>query len=384
MQTNKVTYHQLLSLVPKAESKARDTAVQWEQIWSLWPELPALDSCPQDPIHHAEGDVGLHTRMVVEALIAQPDWQGLPAGDRAMLFWAAVLHDIGKPATTQREDDGRISARHHARVGTKMARELLWEAGAPFTWREGLCDIVSEHLLPFWLIEKQGHQRLAILTSWRCRPDYLCMHATADTLGRICADQQGVLDNIALAREVFSEQGCQSEPFGFANSQSRMAYFDKPDRDPNYAAYEEFRCNVTVMAGLPGAGKDTWIAANRPDLPVVSLDNIRDEIGAPRTGNQGRVIQAAREKAREHLRAGQDFVWNATNVTRQMREKSLRLLLDYNAHIEIAYIEASPNKLFAQNRQRQSAIPEAALRGLLHKLEPPKAWEAHELTLVVD
>ncbi|MEP3891397.1 MAG: AAA family ATPase [Hellea sp.] len=379
MQTSKVTYQQLLSLVPNVQNKS----VQWKQIWSLWPELPALDSCPQDPIHHAEGDVGLHTRMVVEALIAQPDWQGLSEDDRAMLFWAAVLHDIGKPATTQREDDGRISARHHARVGTKMARGLLWEAGAPFAWREGLCDIVSEHLLPFWLIEKQDHQRLAILTSWRCRPDFLCLHATADTLGRICADQQGVLDNIALAREVFSEQGCLSKPYGFANAQSRMAYFDKPDRDPNYAAYEDFRCNVTVMAGLPGAGKDTWIAANRPDLPVVSLDNIRDEIGAPRTGNQGRVIQAAREKARVYLRAGQDFVWNATNVTRQMREKSFRLLLDYNAKIEIAYIEVSPDKLFAQNRQRPSAIPEAALRGLLHKLEPPKAWEAHELIEVV-
>ena len=138
------------------------------------------------------------------------------------------------------------------------------------------------------------------------------------------------------------------------------------------------------MSGLPGAGKDTWINANRSHLPAVSLDAIREELNAPSTGNQGRVIQAARERAREHLRAKQDFVWNATNVSRQLREKSLGLLRDYNARVEIAYVEASPDKLFTQNSKREDAIPTAALQSLLRKLEPPQDWEAHSVIRTIN
>lgn len=375
MRQSKITYDTLLSLVPTAP----DWSVDWTKIWPLWPELSALDKCPQDPIHHAEGDVGLHTRMVTEALVGLPEWRDLDLGSQSLLFWTAILHDIGKPATTREEEGGRISARNHARVGSLMARQMLWEIGAPFAWREALCGLVTEHLVPFWLIEKEAAKRQAIISSWRCRPDHLCLHAQADTLGRICADQQGVLDNIALARELFKEAGCYTQPFVFANAASRVAFFEKPDRDPHYREFEDFRCKVTVMSGLPGAGKDRWINTHRPNLPMVSLDKLREDLGAPSTGNQGQVIQAARERARKHLRAGQDFVWNATNISRQLREKSLTLLRDYNAEVEIIYLEPSVERLFAQNQNRDCAIPVKALIGLIRKLEPPQDWEAHNV-----
>ena len=303
-----VTYQRLLSLVPAGPIWQPD----WDAIWSLWPELAALDDCPQDPIHHAEGDVGIHTRMVVEALVSDNEWQSLPPIEQSYVFWAAVLHDIGKPAVTKHEDDGRISSRGHSRVGASIARQLLWHAGFPFAWREALCGIINQHQLPFWLIERDGPERLAIETSWRCRPDHLCLHARADALGRTCKDKQSILESVDLATATFEEVGCLDRPFPFANDESRVLYFDLPDRDPHYAAHEEFRCNVTVMSGLPGAGKDTWIANNRPDHSAVSLDLIREELGVSATDNQGQVIQAAHERAREYLRAGTDFVWNAT------------------------------------------------------------------------
>jgi len=375
MKQSKISYETLCALVPAGPN----WTIDWAVIWELWPELKALDTCPQDPIHHAEGDVGLHTRMVAEALVGLTEWRDLESEAQSCLFWAAILHDIGKPATTRLEEGGRVSARNHARVGTQMARQLLWEIGAPFDWREALCAIISEHLVPFWLIEKQNAKRLAIQLSWRCRPDHLCLHAQADTLGRICADQRGVLDNIELARETLKEYGCFTQPFAFGNAASRVEFFEKSDRDPFYKSFEDFRCKVTLMSGLPGAGKDTWIKSNRPDLPMVSLDKIREELGAPNTGNQGRVIQAARERAREHLRAGQDFVWNATNVSRQLREKSTALLRDYNAEVQLVYLEPTIEVLYSQNRNRSSAIPEKALSGLIRKLEPPQDWEAHKV-----
>lgn len=375
----KIMHQQLLSLVPISPS----WRVDWDALWPLWPELNVMDKCPQDPIHHAEGDVGTHTRMVVEALVADNSWRALEADARSMLFWAAVLHDVGKPAVTKHEEHGRITSRGHSRVGAAIARQLLWYAGSPFAWRENLCGIISNHQLPFWLIERPDPERLAIETSWRCRPDHLCMHAKADALGRKCQDQTAILDSIDLAVATFEEARCLNARFPFANDESRVSFFDLPDRDPNYAAHESFKCSATVMSGLPGAGKDTWIANNRPDHPVVSLDLVREELGISPSGNQGRVIQAAQERAREHLRAGTDFVWNATNVTRLNRSKVLRLLRDYNARIEIVYIEVGADQLYRQNRERSDVVPDAVIDHLVTKLEPPEAWEAHMVWLNV-
>ena len=109
----------LLSLVPTGPL----WRVDWDAIWPQWPELATLDTCSQDPIHHAEGDVGTHTRMVVEALVTDADWQALSLDDQTYLFWAAVLHDIGKPAVTKHEEDGRISSRGHSRVGVSSRKK---------------------------------------------------------------------------------------------------------------------------------------------------------------------------------------------------------------------------------------------------------------------
>lgn len=357
--------------------------IDWEAIWALAPEFSALDSCPQDRVHHAEGDVGIHTRMVVEALVAQDDWRSLPAEDRGMLFWAACFHDIGKPGTTQHEEDGRITSRGHSRLGASITRGLLRAWGADFHWRERICAIIMKHQLPFWLIEREDPVRLAIETSLSCRPDLLCLHAKADALGRICEDQQAVLDNVALAVETFREAGCLDQPFAFANDESRLGFLERDDRDPHYAAHEDFRCTAYVMSALPGTGKDHWIARNLPDLPAVSLDAIREEIGAPATGNQGHVVQAAFERAKQHLRAGEDFVWNGTNITEQMRGKVLRLLRDYNARIHIVYLEVPPAQLMKQNAARETAVPAQVIETLARKLEPPTLKECHNLTLVV-
>jgi predicted kinase len=321
--------------------------------------------------------------MVVEALVAQQDWRALPRDEQTGLFWAAVLHDVGKPAVTRHEEGGRISSRRHSRVGASIARRLLWQAGSPFAWREALCGIIAHHQLPFWLIERPDPTRLAIETSWKCRADHLCLHAKADALGRVCADQADVLERVALAALTFEEAGCASAPFGFANDTSRVDFFERTDRDPHYVAHEAFSCHVTVMSGLPGAGKDRWVAQNLPEQPMVSLDLLRDELRVKATGNQGKVIQAAQERAREYLRAGRDFVWNATNVTRQNRSKLLRLLMGYNARIALVYVEAGPDLIYRQNRDRSDAVPDAVIDHLLRKFEPPAAWEAHEVSVVL-
>ena len=141
------------------------------------------------------------------------------------------------------------------------------------------------------------------------------------------------------------------------------------------------------MSGLPGSGKDTWIDRHAPKLRQISLDSIREEIKAQPTGHQGTVVQAAREKARAFLRSGEDFVWNATNLSREIRTQVVDLLAAYDARIRIVYVEASRDLLFAQNRERNrrnATLPAAAIERMMDRWEVPDRSEAQEVEWWVD
>src|SRR5690606_11976175 len=92
-------------------------AVDWAAIVAvLGDHVAAMADCAQDPRHHPEGDVWTHTRMVVEELLELDAFRSLPEEERFALFWAALLHDIGKPVT-MRMDGEAIVTPNHAAVG---------------------------------------------------------------------------------------------------------------------------------------------------------------------------------------------------------------------------------------------------------------------------
>ncbi len=101
----------------------------WQKLETALPELEPMADTPQSPCYHAEGDVATHTRLTVEACPddCDPD-----------LLWAALLHDIGKPLTTEQHEAG-IHSRGHDREGAKLAAELLERLGMP----EGRCRRIA-------------------------------------------------------------------------------------------------------------------------------------------------------------------------------------------------------------------------------------------------
>lgn len=66
----------------------------------------------------------------------------------------------------------------------------------------------------------------------------------------------------------------------------------------------------------------------------------------------GWVVQTAKEEARTYLRKGQEFVWNATNITRQMRAQLIDLFVDYGAKVKIVYLEQPYHIWRQQNKSR--------------------------------
>jgi len=253
----------------------------------------------------------------------------------------------------------------------------------PFAVREQVTALVRHHQVPYFLLDRADAQRLCIEISQTARCDHLALLAEADVLGRHCGDRQRLLDNIALFREFCAEQNCLSAPRAFASDHARFLYFQHPGRHPDAPAHEEFRAEVVLLSGLPGSGKDHYIRTHLAGWPIISLDAVRAELDIDPGDEQGTVINHAREQARIYLRQRKSFVWNATNISRQVRGESLRLFADYNAHIRIVYVEASPEVLFPRNRQRPAPVPEQVLERLIDRWEVPDRTEAHQVDWIV-
>jgi predicted kinase len=189
-------------------------------------------------------------------------------------------------------------------------------------------------------------------------------------------------ENLHYWKLLAEENGCYDQPYPFANDHARFLFFRQREPNLHYTPHEAFACRVTVLSGLPGSGKDTWLARNRTDLPVVSLDDIRGELDVQPTDDQGTVVQLARERCREFLRAKTSFALNATNILKQTRQRWIDLFVDYNARIELVYVEPPFDRLLRQNKGRKNPVPEQVVRKLAAKCEPPTWTECHGLMLV--
>jgi putative nucleotidyltransferase with HDIG domain len=344
------------------------------------PWLAAMAGIQQDPVHHAEEDVLRHTQLVAEVLVADEAWQRLEPEDRGELWLATLLHDVGKPATT-RYENGRWTAPGHARRGAILARRILWEAGlSPFA-RERICGLVRHHTAPYHLIESEHATRRTIEISLEAGARRQHLLTRADALGRIAPDLDDLTTNVDLFAALADELGCLDRAYPFASDHARFSYFTHADRDPAYAAHDDTRSRVVVLSGLPGAGKDRWIATHHGGRPTISLDDLRRRRGAKRSDKvaQGQIIQEARERARSYLRKGEPFIWNATNLSAQLRGQTLSLLADYNAHVTIVAVEARADELSARNRDRRHPVPWEAVERMLDRWEAPSITECHRL-----
>ena len=153
----------------------------------LFPELAALEGCPQDPQWHPEGDVWTHTLMVCDE--AAKLGGDLDRPRRTTLMLAALCHDLGKPTTTARIDS-RIRARGHEPAGAAPTTAVLDRLGIGrmerYDVRGQVLALVENHLTPMvWYAHRESVGPAAFRRlSRKLEIDLLARLGHADCAGR--------------------------------------------------------------------------------------------------------------------------------------------------------------------------------------------------------
>ena len=153
----------------------------------LFPELKALIGVPQEKEWHPEGNLEVHTWLVVDR--ARELIDDLPYPKQVTVMLGALCHDFGKPATTKFEE-GRIRSRGHEEAGAAPTESFLERLNVHtldgYDVRSQVIALVRDHLKPGAFYKKQDEvgegafRRLAR----RCELELLYRVAKADSLGR--------------------------------------------------------------------------------------------------------------------------------------------------------------------------------------------------------
>ncbi len=162
------------------------------------PQIACMKGVEQPPQFHPEGDVWIHTLMLLEQL---------PPGCSMTLAWGALLHDVGKPATFRRAPD-RIRFDGHVEIGVAVAAEIC--RGFRFSNEETrqVLALVENHMR-FMDARRMKASTLKRFFRLDCFDEHLALHRMD------CLAASGNLENWEFVRERFSsmpEEAVRPQP----------------------------------------------------------------------------------------------------------------------------------------------------------------------------
>ncbi len=179
----------------------------------LLPELDACKGCEQPPQFHPEGDVFVHTRLMLSLL---PEEVSTP------LVFSVLLHDIGKPPTARMDEEGRVRFNGHEHVGAEMALRVMERLRFSRAEIDATVEAVRYHMA----FKDVPNMRVAKLKRFMARPgfeDEMELHRVD------CLGSHGYVENYHFLRakqEEFAHEPLIPKPF--VNGHDLMALGLKP------------------------------------------------------------------------------------------------------------------------------------------------------------
>jgi poly(A) polymerase len=160
---------------------------------TILPELDAMKGCLQPEQFHPEGDVFIHTRLMLELL---------PKEVSAPLVLSVLFHDVAKPVTATVDETGRIRFNEHDRIGAAMTEAIMERLRFSRAEIDAVVEMVRQHMV----FKDVPNMRVAKLKRFMARPTFeeeLELHRVD------CASSHGMMDNyefLLQKREEFANE----------------------------------------------------------------------------------------------------------------------------------------------------------------------------------
>lgn len=379
----------------------------------MFPLLHEYKNTPQDKEWHAEGDVFIHTQMVLDELyiLFNNELKNFSKIKKCVLIFGAVFHDYAKPISTkEQEREGKVrivSPRHEYKARSLIAFKMY--DLFPFVIANTIIHIVGDHHLPkLYAIKDVAYSEYFKLYQYN-NMELLYWLEIADMKGRYCTD----LDMQLLYLDYFKEQCVKFNMFDVCYNLKTVDTYElcnnkdldllsKKQREYVVAKHlyyirNELSNHITetiskcyehmnnyaelyILCGISGSGKSYYITENSDlNSVIISLDEIRAEIGKNQQDNSdpGTVRQIAKQRLKTHLAQKKKIFWDATNLTAETRKMLFDIANDYNALVTTVFASQPTTRIFKQNIDRRFPIPETAIHNQLEKFEFPLCFDTH-------
>lgn len=376
----------------------RPNVEYFQSIFSkTFPLLNVLKSTPQDMIWHAEGDVHIHTDMVLDETykLIQNEASHLSNIDKRILILSALVHDIAKPITTKEsERDGKIrivSPKHEIRGMSYLAHKLGEFNLTAYEIRT-ILGLVGYHQSPKMLVIKDKNKWEYHALSRVVNMELVYWLEIADMRGRTCSDTKEQLEYLELFKLYSQEYMCWNGPNwqihenpyinakGFKDLQSGSIFMAEEATAKYYDKCKSYS-HLVVMCGLSGVGKTTYINDHYSNYVKISLDDIRERLGnRSNQDNASEVLTIAKAELKVALAKKYNIIYDATNIRKDFRTKVTALGNNYHALTEIVYLNDTLSNTIKKDSEREHKVGQTVIEYQNDRFEYPQLDECDLLT----
>ena len=373
--------------------------LNWEFILNL-PHFKEMENTQQNPRWHSEGNCLKHVQLTCEhAIRYMEENTDRSLRNKRLFILAALFHDVGKPKTTFKgEKDGNWQSYGHENVGSKIAREMLWD------WdiyeREYIAHMVKWHMEPLFYQKSKNPKGLVdkITKEVPYKDIYLL---------KMC-DLEGALQDPSCSTKerdkvILTEFYNEGEELNNVPWISMLQYFPvRPNPEinnwvgcsgdvPFYPSYES--SEIHMMIGLPGSGKNRYIEFLKEknpdkDFVILSRDDIRVELGfctedekiVGTEKQEKEVTKIFNQRLIEAVDAKKPVIINNVNQSKKRRNAFKTFLANRKIRWYYWYIEAPT--LQDNFDRRKGQISESVFYNMIQNFDFPEPEEYTNFTVV--